>query len=178
MRSHKHDALGRDEIRCRVCAKTPLECRDPVSPDAVAFTCSRCLMRQADAVDAVQKIRTTRQGRRVLPSAASVPLDAPIAGPMCLHGRWAENCVRCVLSHSEPRRGASAGAKPDAHTGVAGGQFADDVNAADPGSSDTGFAPLAVAAQRLRHVGRPAVGESRWARRRRRLVRRATGSRS
>ena len=38
-------------------------------------------------------------------------------------------------------------------------------------TSDTGFAPLAVAPVRLRQLGRPATGTSRWARRRHRLAR-------
>jgi hypothetical protein len=32
------------ELRCRGCNRTPAETRTPVSPQAVAFTCSRCLM--------------------------------------------------------------------------------------------------------------------------------------
>jgi hypothetical protein len=37
--------MSRDqELRCRGCHRTPAETRTPVSPQAVAFTCSRCLM--------------------------------------------------------------------------------------------------------------------------------------
>jgi hypothetical protein len=32
------------ELRCRGCNRTPAEARTPVSPQATAFTCSRCLM--------------------------------------------------------------------------------------------------------------------------------------
>jgi hypothetical protein len=38
--------MSRDqELRCRECHQTAAETRTPVSPQAVAFTCSRCLMR-------------------------------------------------------------------------------------------------------------------------------------
>jgi len=38
----RHGDVG--ELRCRVCNLTPEECGDPVSREAVAFTCSRCLI--------------------------------------------------------------------------------------------------------------------------------------
>jgi hypothetical protein len=39
----------RSDIRCRGCSQTPAEIGDDVSTVAVAFTCSRCLMREVDA---------------------------------------------------------------------------------------------------------------------------------
>src|SRR5262245_35429325 len=37
------------DIRCRGCSETPAEIGEDLSTVAVAFTCSRCLMREVDA---------------------------------------------------------------------------------------------------------------------------------
>jgi hypothetical protein len=39
----------RDDIECRRCGRTPAQTGDDVSREAVGFTCSRCLMAEADA---------------------------------------------------------------------------------------------------------------------------------
>lgn len=62
------------------------------------------------------------------------------------------------------------------HTEIAEGPGRACESADNSRTSDTGFAPLAVAATRLRQRGRPATGESRWARRRHRLARAERGN--
>ena len=84
-------------------------------------------------------------------------------------------CAECRPEGQESGYGGAAeppdGAKFSPNTEIATTRKSpSEIHTKSP-TSDTGFAPLAVAASRARQRGRPATGMSRWARRRHRLAR-------
>jgi hypothetical protein len=83
--------------------------------------------------------------------------------------KWAAECPVLRRQH----RGAKSPQTPEdegAHTEIAGTSETASENAGATRGCEEGFAPLAAAQERLGRPGRPATGESRWARRRRRLA--------